>query len=60
MTKIWEWFNGNKTIIGTLLLTITPILLGDHTFAYQFLMWLGGILAGVGVVHKIGKGVNNT
>jgi len=59
MQKIWEWLNGNKTIIGTLILTVTPMLLGDHTFAFQFLMWLGGLLAGVGVVHKAVKPSNN-
>ena len=60
MKALWEWFNGNKTIIGTLILTVTPLLLGAHTFAFEFLMWLGGILAGTGVAHKLAKGKNNT
>ena len=60
MKALWDWFNGNKTIIGTLILTVTPMLLGDHTLAFEFLMWLGGILAGTGVVHKALKGKNNT
>ena len=60
MKAIWDWFNGNKTIIGTLILTVTPMLLGDHTLGFQFLMWLGGIMAGGGVVHKLAKGKKNT
>lgn len=60
MKKIWEWFDGNKTVIGTLILTITPMLLGSHTIGFEFLMWLGGILAGVGVAHKALKGTKNT
>jgi len=60
MKAIWDWLNGNKTLLGTLLLTVTPILFGDHTFVFQLFMWLGGLLAGGGVVHKLAKGKNNT
>ena len=61
MAKIWEWFNGNKTVIGTLILAVLSTgLIGDHTFGYEVLLWLGGILAGTGVAHKLAKGVNNT
>jgi len=60
MAKIWEWLNGNKTLIGTMLLVVTPMLIGDHTFGYELLMWLGGILTGGGLAHKVIKGVNNT
>jgi hypothetical protein len=59
MTKIWEWLNGNKTVIGTLILVATPLLLGEHTFGYELLMWLGGLLAGVGVAHKVVKPAAN-
>jgi len=60
MKKIWEWLDGNKTVIGTLILVATPLLLPDHTLGFQFLMWLGGIMAGIGVTHKLKKGVHNT
>ena len=60
MKKLWDWLDGNKTLIGTLILTVTPMLVPDHTIGFQFLMWLGGILAGGGVVHKLAKGVKNT
>ncbi len=58
MAKIWEWLNGNKTVIGTVILVVTPLLLGDHTFAYQILMWAGGLLTGGGIVHKFVKPAN--
>jgi len=59
MAKIWEWFNGNKTVIGTLILAVLSTgIIGDHTFGYQILLWLGGILAGTGVVHKMVKPAN--
>ncbi len=60
LKKIWAWFDGNKMTIGTMMLVMTPILFGDHTTAYQFFMWFGGILTGVGVGHKVLKGTNNT
>ncbi len=60
MGAIWEWLNGNKTVIGTLILTVTPMFLEPHTLGFQFLVWAGGLLAGGGVVHKVLKGKNNT
>ena len=61
MQKLWDWFNGNKTVIGALILAVLGTgILGEHTFAYQVLIWLGGLLAGGGLVHKVAKGVNNT
>jgi len=57
MKKLWEWLNGNKTIIGTLILAIAGTgLIPDHTVLYQFLLWAGGLLAGGGLVHKVAKG----
>ena len=58
--KIWDWLDGNKTLIGTVLLVATPMLLGEHTFGYDILMWLGGFLTAGGVVHKVLKGTSNT
>ena len=60
MSKILAWFDGNKMTIGTMILVVTPILFQPHTIAHQFLMWLGGILTGVGVAHKVLKGTSNT
>ena len=58
---IWEWFDGNKTIIGTLILAVLSTgIIPAGTFGYEFLQWLGGLLAGVGVLHKMAKGVHNT
>ena len=56
MKKIWDFFNGNKTLFGTLILAVVGAgVIPEHTLGYQFLLWLGGILAGGGVVHKITK-----
>jgi len=61
MAKIWEWFNGNKTVIGALILAVLGTgIIGEHTFGYELLLWVGGLLAGTGVVHKLAKGVDNT
>ena len=56
MKKIWEWLNGNKTVIGTLILAVLSTgIVPDHTLGYEVMLWLGGLLAGVGVVHKAVK-----
>ena len=61
LKTLWEWFDGNKTIIGTLILAVLSTgIIPDGTFLFQFLSWLGGLLAGVGVVHKLAKGTHNT
>lgn len=60
MKNIWQWFDGNKMTIGTMILVITPIIFQPHTIGYQFLMWFGGVLTGVGVAHKVVKGTSNT
>jgi hypothetical protein len=56
MSKIWEWLNGNKTVIGALILAVLGTgIIGEHTLGYQLLFWLGGLLAGTGVIHKFAK-----
>lgn len=61
LATIWAWLDGNKTIIGTLILTLLGMgFISDQTFLYEFLMWFGGILAGGGVAHKLIKGTSNT
>ena len=62
-SKIWEWLNGNKTAIGFLFLWLVTqawfkAMLPDGTTedaVVAILEWLGGILAGVGVIHKVVK-----
>lgn len=56
----WDWLNGNKTIFGTLILTIASlvpdgVMIFDLFDLKSALLWLGGILGGVGVVHKVVK-----
>ncbi len=61
MQKIWEWLNGNKTLIGTLILALVGSgFVPEHTFLFDFLSWLGAGLAAGGVFHKVVKGTNNT
>ena len=50
----WEWFNGNKTIIGALFLAAAP-LFPDYVFVHQVLLYVGGILGGTGLLHKVVK-----
>jgi len=60
--KVWEWFNGNKTQLGALCLALVAFE-GDLfglVWLETFLTWAGGVLAPLGVAHKLIKGVNNT
>jgi hypothetical protein len=66
MKKIWDYFNGKKTVIAAALLvtaTFLSTLLGD-TLGYQsawldsiteLLRWIGMVLGGVGLGHKAVK-----
>ena len=56
---IWKWFNGNKTLIGTLCLALAPFF-PEYTFLYDALIWAGGVLGATGILHKIAKGTKNT
>lgn len=53
--NIWNWFNGNKTKIGALLLAIAGLLpSGIMVLGFDLqaeLIVIGGAFAGVGVVH---------
>ena len=54
--KIWNWLNGNKTFFGLfILLVLQQGWIAEGTFLYLFLAWLGKILAGVGIAHKLLK-----
>jgi hypothetical protein len=60
LTKLWNWLNGNKTVIGLVILTLIQQaffkqLLPETSVWYQAIQWFAGILAGVGIVHKIAK-----
>jgi hypothetical protein len=61
LAQLWAWLNGNKTLIGALILAILGGgFIAEGTLLYTVLEWLGGILAGGGLLHKLAKGVNNT
>jgi len=56
MKTIWEWLNGNKTTIGAFILALLGVgIVPEHTFMYQLLLWIGGLLGGGGLVHKVVK-----
>ena len=60
--SIWEWFDGNKTQLGALILALVAFegdLLGQE-WLETFLVWFGGVLGVLGVGHKLIKGVNNS
>jgi len=61
LLKIWEWFNGNKMAIGTLMIALnTSGLYSDLSAVYIVFSYLGPLLAGGGLLHKVVKGVDNT
>lgn len=55
LVKIWNWFNGSKTKIGAALLAIAALIpAGTMVFGFDLqaaLVWLGGVLTGVGLTH---------
>ena len=58
--KLFNWLNGNKTLFGLFLLAVVvPGVPDDLKFWFIpvkiAIEWLGGILAGTGILHKIGK-----
>jgi len=59
LVSIWQWLDGNKTLLGTLCFALAP-LFPPHTLAHQALMYLGTALAGTGLLHKVSKGTSNT
>lgn len=59
--KIWAWLDGNKMLIGTLLLLLVERgVFGDAGFLFAFMTWFSTGLAGGGFIHKIAKGISNT
>jgi uncharacterized membrane protein len=60
LTKLWNWLNGNKTVIGLVLLALIaqPFfkqIVPEASIWYQAIQWIAGLLAGVGAVHKLVK-----
>ncbi|GJQ63519.1 MAG: hypothetical protein SCALA702_25720 [Melioribacteraceae bacterium] len=53
--KIKEWFNGKKTVIGSVMLIVAGILDESGTTS-KILYALGTLFAGTGIAHKKKKG----
>lgn len=59
MKKIFNWLNGKKTAIG-FILTWAAQLPGIDPAVSQILLYAGGALGSVGIMHKGIKSVNTT
>lgn len=55
LSKIWAWFNDNKTIFGLVILAVLGQGYVPEGIFYDLLKWLGEILTGVGFAHKVYK-----
>jgi hypothetical protein len=60
LTAIWNYLNGNKTALGLVIIQIASWLPQDTTLfgfipVVVVLNWLGGVLSGGGIVHKLVK-----
>ncbi len=61
LLTLWQWFDGNKTKLGGLMIALNAsALYPDHVFVYIIFAYLGPLLAGVGLAHMAIKGVANT
>lgn len=54
ISKTWNWFNGKKTVIGTVCLLASKYF-PQHTLTYQITSTLGELLGYGGMVHKAVK-----
>ncbi len=71
LRKIWEFFNGNKTMIGGVCVwvgysLIQGLLIGELQMTAEILpklaavfIWIGQYLAPLGVGHKVVKAIKN-
>lgn len=62
MKKAWSWFNGKKTLLGAVLVgtpvlweEVSKILAAGGADGAQLAAISGGLLAGLGIVHKLLK-----
>ena len=69
LKNLWDWFNGNKIAIGTALLGIEEVWQRLIVEIWKFqpswnesfeqtLLYLGGVLTGTGLVHRVVKMFN--
>jgi hypothetical protein len=60
---IWQWLEGNKTVLGLVLITIAGEMDSGYletNYFKWFIEFIGGLLMGVGVGHKLLRGRANT
>lgn len=60
LIAIWNWLNGNKTIIGLVLTNLAALIPEGISVFGLFdlkagILWLAGIFMGTGIVHKFVK-----
>jgi len=58
VVSVWQWFNGNKTVIGSSMLVASEVI-SEKTVLYAILRIGGTVLAGGGIAHKYTKGELN-
>ena len=60
--QIWDWLDGNKSLFGMVVLYFAekPGLLFGSSVVEDLAMWVGSLLLGGGMVHKLAKGIKNT
>lgn len=59
MKKIWEWLDGNKTIIGEFLLLLLSQSFAQDWFNPELMTlikWIIVTLTGASLVHHVAKG----
>jgi len=61
LSVIWKWLDGNKMLFGALIMVLVEKgVFGSDGIDYLVFDWLGKLLAGGGLLHKIVKGTDNT
>lgn len=59
MKKLWNWFNGKKTNIGSTIVSLASVavlIFPEHTTAYKIGLGIGLTAQALGIGHKIEKG----
>lgn len=59
--KIWNWLNGNKSLIGAILMLIVNsdymASLITNADLYTLAQGIAGIIFGIGLTHKVKKAI---
>ena len=57
MLKIWDFFNGKKTVLSAVIIAIISFLNASEMSQYvKYVEYIADVLLAIGVIHKIVKG----